>query len=127
MGWYQAKLGNHQQSIEDSTYALSLFEELDDPAWQAATLDSIGFAQHGQGDLAAALITYRRALDLSSRAGSRLSAADTLDHIADIEEARGEHEAAVRSWREALAILEDLDHPDAGKVRAKLRTAEGSD
>lgn len=93
MGWYQAKLGNHLL---------------------AATLDSIGFAQHGLGDLEAA------------PAGRWPSAADTLDHIADIEEARGERDAAGRSWRETLAILEDLDHPDAGKVRAKLRTTEGS-
>jgi hypothetical protein len=34
--------------------------------------------------------------------------------------AGGDHEAARDAWQHALAILDDLEHPDADTVRAKL-------
>ena len=42
-------------------------------------------------------------------------------HIGDSQAALGERTAAAEAWREALEILTDLDHPEAGEVRGKLR------
>jgi hypothetical protein len=35
----------------------------------------------------------------------------------------GETDPTLDCWREALAILTDLDHPDAEQVRARVRDA----
>ena len=53
--------------------------------------------------------------------GDRFGEADTLTHLGDTYQAAGDPGAADRSWRDALAILDALDHPDAEQVRAKLR------
>jgi hypothetical protein len=37
----------------------------------------------------------------------------------------GELAQAREAWQQALAILEDLQHPDAGQLRAKLAGANG--
>ncbi len=45
---------------------------------------------------------------------------DVLVHLGDACRAGGETEECRRAWQEALAIMDDLNHPDAGQVRAKL-------
>ena len=52
---------------------------------------------------------------------SGLNEATTLGHLADTLLAAGDPDAARRTWEQALAILDDLHHPDAADVRAKLR------
>ena len=47
-------------------------------------------------------------------------AAEIATHLGDTYRARGELRDAVGAWRQALGILDDLNHPDAEKVRAKL-------
>jgi len=42
--------------------------------------------------------------------------------LGDTYLAAGDSGAAGTAWRKALAILDDLGHPDAARVRAKLKT-----
>jgi tetratricopeptide (TPR) repeat protein len=84
----------------------------------AGTLDSLGFLRIRQGRLEDDDLG-RGAIDLL-REAVRLS--DNLDpiileHLGDAEEAAGQHEAARRSWRQALALL---THP--GFQKDKIRT-----
>jgi hypothetical protein len=44
-----------------------------------------------------------------------------LVHLGDAYHAAGQLPQARQAWREALAILEDLNHSDADQVRARLR------
>jgi hypothetical protein len=46
--------------------------------------------------------------------------ADTLIHIADTHLAADRTDRAAEALRQALDILEDIGHPDAEGVRAKL-------
>ncbi len=46
--------------------------------------------------------------------------AETLTRLGDTRQAAGEHAQASDAWQQALAILEDIQHPHAAKVRAKL-------
>jgi hypothetical protein len=46
-----------------------------------------------------------------------------LNRLGDVRLAAADPDAARTAWQRALAILADLDHPDADDVRAKLRTA----
>jgi hypothetical protein len=45
-------------------------------------------------------------------------------HLGNTHRARDEARAARQAWRRALTILDDLSHPDADDVRAKLRQLE---
>jgi hypothetical protein len=49
-----------------------------------------------------------------------LAGAITLPHLGDIHRAMGNRHAAHDAWQQALTILDDLHHPDAEQVRAKL-------
>lgn len=46
-----------------------------------------------------------------------------ISFLGDAWQAAGNLEEARYSWRQALAILDDLRHPDACGVRAKLHDA----
>ena len=60
------------------------------------------------------------ALSIFRTAGDRWGEADTLTNLGDIRRAAGELLHAREAWQQALAILDDLQRPDAAKVRAKL-------
>lgn len=63
---------------------------------------------------------YQRALGIFQTVGDRWGAADTLTNLGDICRAAGELLHAREAWQQALGILDDLQHPDAAEVRAKL-------
>ena len=44
----------------------------------------------------------------------------TLPHLGDTRHAADDPRLAGQAWRQTLAILDDLRHPDADGVRAKL-------
>ncbi|MFI6098044.1 AfsR/SARP family transcriptional regulator [Lentzea sp. NPDC051213] len=121
VGWYQALLGDLDRALTSCQAALVLLEELDDPDGQASTWDSLGYIRHHLGDHRGAIACYQRSLDLFRSFGDRFWTADVLVHLGDSHLAAGCAGPARAAWQEALGILEDLDHPDAGAVRARLR------
>jgi predicted negative regulator of RcsB-dependent stress response len=50
----------------------------------------------------------------------RYRKAQTLTDAGDAYHAVGDLAAARQTWAQALAILDDLHHPDADTIRAKL-------
>jgi tetratricopeptide (TPR) repeat protein/transcriptional regulator with XRE-family HTH domain len=119
LGYALARLGDYRQAIECCREALSLLppEDLVD---QAHTWHSLGFAHHRARLYAEAVTCFQHALDHFREAGRQREEATTLAGIGDAHEAAGEPEAARCAWREALGILERLEHPDIDRVRAKL-------
>jgi predicted negative regulator of RcsB-dependent stress response len=63
---------------------------------------------------------YEGALRLFRQGADRYSEARVLGHIGDAHMAAGDRDAARAAWRDALAILHELGHPDAAAVRVKL-------
>ena len=63
---------------------------------------------------------YERALGLLEDMGSRYDQTIDLTSLGDTRHAAGDQPGARRAWRQALTILEELQHPDADKVRATL-------
>jgi DNA-binding SARP family transcriptional activator len=120
-GWYQAQLGDYQRARASCRKALALQRDLGDRWAEAHTADSLGYAEHRLGHLTEAASCYEHALRLCREVGDRGTAADVLAHLGDVHFAAGKIEVARASWREAMGIFDDLHHPDAGKVRAKLR------
>jgi hypothetical protein len=67
---------------------------------------------------------YHRSLALFREVGERYYEADTLGHLADAHEAAGDLVAARRALRQALVILDELRHQDAGRTRTRLTLLE---
>ena len=63
----------------------------------------------------------QEALRIFRTLGDRYDEAEILTHLGDALQASGDHQAACNAWHQALAILDDLQHPDAAQVRAKLQ------
>jgi DNA-binding SARP family transcriptional activator len=120
VGWDHGLLGDYEQARAFCQQALTLNAETGNRDINAAIWDSLGYAEHHLGNLTEAAACYQRALGLIREFGDRWREAVTLTHLGDTQHAAGDQPAACQTWQHALVILEDLDHPHAEKVRAKL-------
>jgi tetratricopeptide (TPR) repeat protein len=120
IGWSCAQLGEYHQALTSCREALVLMQELEFREGEAGTWNSLGLAHHGLADHQQAAICYQRALDLFSSLGDRYNEASNLTCLGDVHQSAGDSGAARRAWAQALRILEEIGHPDASGVRAKL-------
>jgi tetratricopeptide (TPR) repeat protein len=95
-------------------------KRIDDLFGVASTWDSLGHAHQQLGRYRRATICYRHAVEHFRTNGDRYGEAISLDHTADAYATAGDHDAARRNWHDALRIFDQIDHPDADRVRAKL-------
>jgi tetratricopeptide (TPR) repeat protein len=123
LGWNHIMTGEHEQALACCRPALALHRRLGNLAGEAGTWDSLGLAHHHLGQHDDALACLQRACDLFHELGDRYHEADTLAHLADARRAAGQAEAARSALTRSLAILTDLDHPDAAQIRARLGSA----
>ena len=63
---------------------------------------------------------YQRAIGIYRELADRFNEADTLVNFGDLWSRAGDSEAARRSWADALAIFDEIGHPDGDEVRARL-------
>ncbi|GIJ44647.1 SARP family transcriptional regulator [Virgisporangium aliadipatigenens] len=120
VGWHQTKLGRFADAVESGTAALELYRRNGDNFGAGNALDSLGYAHHNLGEYARAADCYTAALELFAQVGDRYGGANTRTHLGDTYHARGDVDAARESWAAALSVLEELEHPDAARVRARL-------
>jgi DNA-binding SARP family transcriptional activator/tetratricopeptide (TPR) repeat protein len=121
IGYCLVQLGNYQQARSCCQQALSLWRKIGDRNDEATTLDSLGYAEHHLGHHAQAASCYSRALAIFRELGDQYYQAGTLTHLGDTHQSAGMLQQARGAWQQALDILDDLRHPDAGQVRAKLQ------
>jgi tetratricopeptide (TPR) repeat protein len=126
VGWGHALLGDHQQALTACQQALTLLQELGDRHGQANTWDSLGYAHHHLGNHTHARTCYQHALTLYRDLGDRYNQATTLTRLGDTHHSTGNHHTARNAWQQALTILDQLNHPDADKVRTKLADLDAS-
>jgi DNA-binding SARP family transcriptional activator/Tfp pilus assembly protein PilF len=120
VGWCLARLGHYEQAVAYCRHALTIHRETGDYDGEAESLDSLGYAHHHLGQHGLAIADYEGALRLFHQGADRYNEAQVLGHIGDVHLAAGTPDAAGNAWRDALAILHELDHPDASAMRAKL-------
>ncbi len=120
VGWMHAQLGDYEQALEFCEQALSMYRGRGDALNEAATWDSMGYALLHLGRLENAIGCLRTAV--GTIAGLHMGYYETtmLVHLGDAYNAAGDVGPARQSWREALEILEGLNHSDADQVRARL-------
>jgi tetratricopeptide (TPR) repeat protein len=121
LGWNLGQLGDHEHSLAHCQQAVALSRKIGGQV-QCQALDSLGYARHRLGQHAEAITCYQQALDIARQTGHRYQQAESLGHLGDTYQASGAHEAACTAWRAALAILNDMQHPDAAKIRNRLET-----
>jgi hypothetical protein len=120
VGWFSALLGIYPEASRYCTSALELAEQLGSRMAVGNACHSLGFIHHQTGDLGQAADSYRRAIDIFRQVSDRHSEATTLVDLGQVSLAGNDLVATRRSWQHALAILDDLDHPDADQLRAQL-------
>jgi tetratricopeptide (TPR) repeat protein/DNA-binding SARP family transcriptional activator len=120
IGWLHVLLGDHRQALTCCQQAIALHQELGNRLGQADTWDSVGYAHHHLGQHTEAIDCYQHAVNLYRDLGNRHGEAETLIHLGDSHHAAGNPEAAREAWQHALTIFDQLDHPDAELVRAKV-------
>jgi tetratricopeptide (TPR) repeat protein len=127
VGWFHSLLGDHRQALTYCRQALALQVELHNHNGQADTWDSLGHAHQHLAEYDQASDCYRRAVELYRQLGDRYYEAGSLVRLGDTHLTTADAGEAVRQWTQALAILDELEHPDADELRAKIsRTAETS-
>ena len=124
VGWFHGLLGDYEQALEFCEQALGMYRGRGDPLNEAATWDSVGYALLHLGRLDEAISCLRTAVGLIEGLRTGYYLTTMLVHLGDAYHAAGELGQARQSWREALAILEDLEHSDAEQVRARLAGQE---
>jgi DNA-binding SARP family transcriptional activator len=123
VGWMRILLGRHEEAIGPCREALALLEELGNRARLAHTWDTVGCAHHHLGRYDEAVDCFRRSLEYCRQNGNRRDEADALTHLGDTRQAAGDTGSARAAWQQALAILDDIGHPEAQAVRDRLQTA----
>jgi DNA-binding SARP family transcriptional activator len=121
VGYSHARLGNYRQAITFCGQALAGSREAGERNWESAAWDSLGYIHHQLGDYQRAVTCYERSLDLCREMADRFNEAGTLDRLGDVHASAGDASAARWAWTQALRTLDELGHPDSGRVRAKLR------
>ncbi|MGH8877838.1 MAG: tetratricopeptide repeat protein, partial [Stackebrandtia sp.] len=126
VGWRHALLGEYRQTLQLCEQAIAMFEELaaehghHDAHAEAETWDSLGYAHHHLGDPEQAVSCYQKALDLLNGTGDRYFTTVVLTNLGDVYVSVADSDAARRVWKQALTTLDELEHPYADKVRARL-------
>jgi len=118
------ELGEHQQALSCSVEAIAMHRELGELAdkyGEAETLRSLGDTYYHLGSHPQAISYHHQALELNRQLGDHYTEADTLTRLGDAYQAADEPDAARDAWLQAVAILDDLHHPEAAQVRARLR------
>lgn len=121
IGWTYILTGRYEEALRACERSLKVHRRLGDRNGEAAAWDSIGYAHHHLHAHQRALSCYARALALYRDIRDRYLEADTLVHIGDTHRASGDEARARETWMQALDVLEDIAHPDAERVRIRLR------
>jgi tetratricopeptide (TPR) repeat protein len=127
IGWRNARLGRYDDAVTYCEQALSMCQRHDYRVGEALTWHSLGYAHLNLERFEDAIDCYQRSVELYRQLGHRTYEADKLSDLGDAQHAAGDHDAARTSWERAAAILDELDHPGAEMVRAKLERGAPSD
>lgn len=120
MGWYNIQLGRLNEGLRLCQQALNLQRLINDRFGQADTLDSLGHAHHLLGEFELAAGCYSQAAELYQEFGDRYHEANARAALGDSYAADGASGPARECWLTALRTLDELGHPSADGVRAKL-------
>jgi tetratricopeptide (TPR) repeat protein len=125
VAWDHATLGDYQRARGYCEQSLALIAKLGGYDFEYNYVwDTLGYIEFHLGDFAQAVAHCESALGPCRERGDRYSEAEILTHIGDARYAAGELPQARQAWQQALTIYDDLPHPGADELRAKLMAAD---
>jgi tetratricopeptide (TPR) repeat protein len=132
IGGYLREMGDHELALNYCRRALALNQEVREPRGEADAWDSLGYLYHRRAEYAEAATCYQRALERYRQLGARQYEADTMAKLGETQRVAGGRDAARASWREALALLDELGHAqfvdcDIDEIRAGLQLLDVSE
>jgi tetratricopeptide (TPR) repeat protein/DNA-binding XRE family transcriptional regulator len=120
LAWGHALLGDYHRGRRLCQQSLVLIATLGGCDFECQVWDTLGYIELHLGDFAQAAAHFECALSLSRENGDRNSEAEILTHVGDARHAAGELPQARQAWQQALGIYNEIQHPGADKLRAKL-------
>lgn len=120
LGGARGALGAISDARDLCRRALTLATELGNPYLEMSAWHGVAYAHQVLGEFTEAAEAFRQALDRARTVGDRLHQADLFAHLGDLHHAHGKPDGARDAWSRALAIFQEIHHPDADHVRAKL-------
>ncbi|WP_305784475.1 AfsR/SARP family transcriptional regulator [Symbioplanes lichenis] len=112
--------GDHARAAAVCRAAVAAYHQIGDRIGEAVAWEGCGLAYAALGDTAGALHHFEQALALRRETGERLLVADSLVLIGNTHAAAGHPAPARTAWQAAHTILDELGHPDAAPLAAKL-------
>jgi tetratricopeptide (TPR) repeat protein/DNA-binding XRE family transcriptional regulator len=125
VAWSHALVGDYEQARVFCEHSLKLIAKLGGCQFEGDVWDTLGYIEFNIGEFTRAADHFEFALALCHDRGDRSGEAAILTHIGNARHAASELPKARRAWQRALAIYDDLQHPRADEVRAKLASIEG--
>ena len=100
--------------------AVDAFVNLGTPVYQGIVLAGLGRCDEADGDTAAALIRYQKALEVGRRLGEPAITASALEGLARLAFSRDDRESAAAQLGEAAGLREKFHRPAPPHERADL-------
>jgi DNA-binding SARP family transcriptional activator/tetratricopeptide (TPR) repeat protein len=123
LGFTHALLGNYTEALGYCQQALTTSQELGQRTREFPIWHSLGYIHHQLGDHEQAVTCYERSAALCRQDAQRFGEADALTGLGDVHHSGGDLDAARRAWSAARRIFDEIGHPLADQVRAKLQDA----
>jgi tetratricopeptide (TPR) repeat protein len=114
------RLGRFDEAVDCLAQALPVLRTIGNRWVEGVVLDILGTVHHRLQRHDDALEHYRRALETHRDVGNRWGEGHTLGHVGEVHLAAGRTESARVTWKQALAIFEEFDHPDVREMRERL-------
>jgi tetratricopeptide (TPR) repeat protein len=126
IGTYAGRLGDHKRAIRYCREARRIHFDIGNRIGEASMWHSLGIAHHQLAEYRTAEDCFQESLRLVREVGDRFHTAMVLADLGDTRQADGGRDGARGAWQQALEIFDELGHPDAERVRAKLGELVGS-
>jgi tetratricopeptide (TPR) repeat protein len=101
--------GEYDHALDWYQQALTIFQDLGDPAGIADTQHQLGNLAERRGNIDQALGWYHKSLPVFKKLGNRTGMAATYGQLSFIAERRGDYEQAMDWAQQSLTISKDLD------------------
>lgn len=121
VGLELAQLGSVDEGRDYCTQAVELYGELGDLGGLADAWHSLGTLHKQADEHAEAIACFQQSLMLSAELSDRWGQAYCLIYLGDTHDDAGDLLAARETWQQALEMLGAVQHPDADRIRARLR------
>jgi tetratricopeptide (TPR) repeat protein len=120
IGTAYRELGEIRQAIQFLDQHLTIAREIGDRRGEGIALGNIGTAYRDLGDIRQALQFYEEQLTVVHEIGDRRGEGNALWNISLALDQLGQRAQAIQHAEQALVIFEQIESPNAAKVRAQL-------